>query len=110
MIQELKHKGKIVDNQSASLIGVIDETNTLEQNEVYVNIKNNEELILSGEVFVTKNPCLHPGDIKILKAKGKCPQLSHLICFTSFSNGIKSDVLKSSKKLPKNQQLHDEKD
>ena len=85
LIQELKHKGKIVDNQSASLIGVIDETNTLEQNEVYVNIKNNEELILSGEVFVTKNPCLHPGDIKILKAKGKCPQLSHLINVIVFS-------------------------
>ena len=88
LLRELKNKGKIVDNKSASLIGVFDETNSLEENEVYVRIMlpNNDEITLSDEVFITKNPCLHPGDIRILKANPNCPLLSHLVNVVVFSS------------------------
>ena len=94
-IRDLKSKGKIIDNQSASLMGVIDETGTLKHNEVFVRIikpfsrKEEQDLILEGEVYVTKNPCLHPGDIKILKAVNNevvYANLSHMINVIVFSS------------------------
>ena len=30
-----------------------------------------EEITISGYVMVTKNPCSHPGDIRLLKAVGE---------------------------------------
>ena len=69
----MKSKGKIKEKQRDSLIGVIDETRTLNHNEVFVRIikpdapKKERDFTLEGEVYVTKNPCLHSGDIKILK-------------------------------------------
>ena len=94
-IRDLKSKGKIIDKQSASLMGVIDETRTLRHNEVFVRIikpfsrKEEQDLILEGEVYVTKNPCLHPGDIKILKAVNNeiiYKNLSHMINVIVFSS------------------------
>ena len=94
-IRELKSKGKIIDKQSASLMGVIDETGTLKHNEVFVRIvkpfsrKEEQDFILEGEVYVTKNPCLHPGDIKILKAVNNekvRSNLNHMINVVVFSS------------------------
>ena len=94
-IRDLKSKGKIIDKQSASLMGVIDETRTLKHNEVFVRIikpfskKEEQDLILEGEVYVTKNPCLHPGDIKLLKAVNNevvYKNLSHMINVIVFSS------------------------
>ena len=110
-IKNLKSKGKILDNFSCNLIGVIDEYGVLEHNEVFIQInktyfnfnnykthnnnnnnkyffdyENNE--IIEGEVFVTKNPCLHPGDIRNLTAvnrKNVVNKLSHLINVIVFS-------------------------
>ena len=94
-IRDLKSKGKIIDKQSASLMGVIDETRTLKHNEVFVRIikpfsrKEEQDFTLQGEVYVTKNPCLHPGDIKILKAVNNeivYKNLSHMINVIVFSS------------------------
>ena len=94
-IRDLKSKGKIMDNQSASLMGVIDETKTLKHNEVFVRIvkpyakKEEQDFTLQGEVYVTKNPCLHPGDIKILKAVNNdkvFKNLSHMVNVIVFSS------------------------
>ena len=94
-IRDLKSKGKIIDKQSASLMGVIDETRTLKHNEVFVRIikpyapKKEQDFTLEGEVYVTKNPCLHPGDIKILKAVNNekvYRNLSHMINVIVFSS------------------------
>ena len=93
-IKDLKSKGKIIDRQSASLMGVIDETRTLKHNEVFVRIlkpfskKGDQDFVLEGEVYVTKNPCLHPGDIRILKAvksEKVMTNLSHMINVIVFS-------------------------
>ena len=94
-IRDLKSKGKILDKQSASLMGVIDETRTLKHNEVFVRIvkpysrKEEQDFTLEGEVYVTKNPCLHPGDIKILKAVNNdkvYKNLSHMVNVIVFSS------------------------
>lgn len=38
-----------------------------------------EPYFLTGDVIVTKNPCLHPGDIRKLHAVGAKEELAHLV-------------------------------
>ena len=94
---KLKTKGKIFDKESTSLIGVIDETGILKHNEVFIHIIKSSEynedneinLILNQEIFVTKNPCLYPGDIRILNAVNNekiYSNLYHMINVIVFSS------------------------
>ncbi|CDW76328.1 rna-dependent rna polymerase [Stylonychia lemnae] len=98
----LKKRARIRVNKSCVLIGVIDETGTLNEGEVFVKINkssfeidqaknvieqrfinqyekkgmktnaqfmyNHEDFQMSGPVMITKNPCSHPGDIRLLNA------------------------------------------
>ena len=87
-LKELKHKCKLQDNSSALLMGVIDESETLEADEIYITIStyNKETISITGEVIVTKNPCLHPGDVRIVNAVDNKPLLSHLVNVIVFSS------------------------
>lgn len=52
-------------------MGIVDEFAVLEEDEVFAYISINEGFSfkeVEGEVIVVKNPCLHPGDIRKLKA------------------------------------------
>ena len=66
------------------LMGTIDETDSLQEDEVFIKITNmstdgsKSKVTITGQVVVTKNPCLHPGDIRILKAV-QCSSLSHMV-------------------------------
>lgn len=40
---------------------------------------------IAGEILVTRNPCTHPGDLRLLKAVNK-PGLSHLVNVIVFSS------------------------
>ena len=40
---------------------------------------------LTGPVVVTRNPCLHPGDVRLLTAVS-APQLAHLVDCVVFPN------------------------
>ena len=96
----IKKKARIKIQASCVLIGVIDESGILEENEVHIRIEPRsfeidekiEDLVedekdkkkrdqmkdllqmkyepetVTGRVMVTKNPCSHPGDIRILNA------------------------------------------
>jgi RNA dependent RNA polymerase len=95
----IKKKARIKIKDSCVLIGVIDESGLLEENEIHLRIEPRsfeidsmvEEVIdnlegkkqtlvsevlqqtqdpitITGRVMVTKNPCSHPGDIRILNA------------------------------------------
>ena len=69
----MKYSGRLNDRKCVCLMGVIDETNTLEEDEVYVHLVNYSECsnvnkILEQNIIVYRSPSLHPGDIKILKA------------------------------------------
>jgi len=70
----LKEKTNILVKQSVRLTGVIDESGILEYGQIYLCISptNGEEndfcVIKADKVVITKNPCLHPGDIRVLQA------------------------------------------
>jgi len=66
------------------LMGVVDETDQLKSGQVFIqyskDIHNPEAgvSVLTGDVMVTKTPCLHPRDLRLFEAVD-CPQLHHLV-------------------------------
>ncbi|KAM4119796.1 hypothetical protein ACJW30_03G086600 [Castanea mollissima] len=93
---ELRLKSRIFIPNGRCMMGCLDETRTLEYGEVFVQIScssrqlsngfsdmfrtsnsNPNNLIFEGEVVIAKNPCLHPGDVRVLKAVD-VPDLHHL--------------------------------
>ena len=72
-IMELRQRQRVLVPESACLMGVLDETGVLEYGETYIHIKMEnskevEERDITGPVAVTKNPCFHPGDVRLLTA------------------------------------------
>lgn len=56
------------------LMGIADETNTLNEGEIYARIVEEDfELTLEGPVVVFRNPCVLPSDIRILHARTDVP-------------------------------------
>jgi RNA-dependent RNA polymerase len=107
--QAIKKKARILVPKSATLIGTVDSEGILEENEIFVQIRRdsfkcndasderaykraqvaqlmdgNRE-VLSGDVMVTRNPCLHPGDIRVLTAVDR-PEFKHLYNVVVFSS------------------------
>lgn len=72
-IGELKFRSRVFVEKGNVLIGTCDdELKKLKYGEVFVSVqgeKEQKQKIIEGKVIVTKNPCLHPGDIRILEAK-----------------------------------------
>eukprot|EP00828_Plagiopyla_frontata_P043393 TRINITY_DN6753_c0_g2_i1.p1 TRINITY_DN6753_c0_g2~~TRINITY_DN6753_c0_g2_i1.p1 ORF type:complete len:522 (+),score=59.67 TRINITY_DN6753_c0_g2_i1:290-1855(+) len=67
----LKSKSNILVKKAARLLGVLDEYGILNENEIFVTIcqDNTTEIeYISGKVCITKNPCIHPGDIRVVTA------------------------------------------
>jgi RNA-dependent RNA polymerase len=70
--------------RGATLLGVPDETRSLEYGEVYIRLSERAECggertaLVTGAVAVTKNPCLHPGDVLRLRAVPR-PALDHIV-------------------------------
>ena len=70
----LKKKSNILVKSAARVLGVLDEYGVLDEDEVCVRIqieyegKKEKATWIEGDVMVTRNPCLHPGDIRRLKA------------------------------------------
>lgn len=73
-LNQLRKKQKIFLKKSGCLMGVIDEIGVLDYGEVYLQVP---EGVIEGQVVVAKNPCLHPGDIRVLNAVARS-ELSHL--------------------------------
>ena len=85
----IKYIGKLNDHKCVCLMGVIDETNTLEEDEVYIHLVHSTEYsrinkVLKQKVTVYRSPSLYPGDIKILKAIDNY-LLSHMVNVIVFS-------------------------
>ena len=106
--QSIKKKARILMQESCTLIGVVDETGLLEPDEIFVQIRRdnfNDRVekdieseqegnvtsddaipeILTGELLVTRNPCLNPGDLRLLKGVDR-PELRHLYNVIVFSS------------------------
>lgn len=116
-LQRLKKKARIYVHESATLIGVVDEEGILEPDEVFIQIRRDSfrcpmnaddttinrvkkqqvmnkeahEQVLLGDLCVTRCPCLHPGDIRLLKGVNK-PELAHLYNVVVFSSKGKRPV------------------
>ncbi|KAM7487791.1 hypothetical protein LguiB_025275 [Lonicera macranthoides] len=106
---DLRTKTRIFVPRGRSMMGCLDETRTLEYGQVFVQFSSagrnpfrNKSLILSsiasgldqckivfGNVVVAKNPCLHPGDVRVLRAVD-VPALHHLVdCVVFPQKGIR---------------------
>ncbi|GBC00471.1 hypothetical protein RclHR1_03870011 [Rhizophagus clarus] len=92
-LKSLRYKARILMPDSFLLLGVIDETGILNEDEIYVQTSTivsehqtfgsahsetkRERKVWDGPAIIARNPCLHPGDIRNVKAV-KEPRLSHL--------------------------------
>lgn len=85
LLTDLKTRCRIYVPKGRVLIGCLDESGVLNYGEVFVRITmtkaeqeigdqtffrkvDEETCVVLGKVVVTKNPCLHPGDIRVLEA------------------------------------------
>ncbi|KAK7330462.1 hypothetical protein VNO77_24656 [Canavalia gladiata] len=85
-LSDLKSRCRIFVPKGRVLVGCLDETGLLNYGEVFVRITMTKAMekfgdeslrkvdgddsthIIVGKVVVTKNPCLHPGDVRVLDA------------------------------------------
>jgi RNA-dependent RNA polymerase len=67
MLLDLRERSRIEVPLGACLIGVMDESFSLEYGQVFINLSAGDGPLL-GPVVVAKNPCFHPGDVRVLHA------------------------------------------
>ena len=100
-LKGLKEKAKIVIEQGANLLGCLDETGVLKGQfnrkgpyartpqeklaalpEIFVQIcrpeKGGAPEVIDGVCILARNPSLHPGDIRVVRAVNR-PELKHLV-------------------------------
>ncbi|XP_062113342.1 probable RNA-dependent RNA polymerase 1 [Humulus lupulus] len=92
---EIRTKTRIHIPNGRALMGCLDETGTLEYGQVFVQCSTRQlfdnsslvyfnchsgqsTFIVDKKVVVAKNPCLHPGDIRVLQAVD-VPALHHMV-------------------------------
>ncbi|KAM3243573.1 hypothetical protein ACQJBY_055491 [Aegilops geniculata] len=79
---ELKTRSRIFVPKGRAMMGCLDETRTLKYGQVFIQASNSADdrgkSIVTGKVVVAKNPCIHPGDIRILQAV-QSPLLGHMV-------------------------------
>ncbi|BBN10782.1 RNA-dependent RNA polymerase [Marchantia polymorpha subsp. ruderalis] len=85
---DIRTRARIFVPEGRMLIGCLDETGILEYGQAFVKISSNAEEIKSKtvstvrviqeEIIVLKNPCLHPGDVRVLQCVN-VPQLQHMV-------------------------------
>ena len=67
LFNDIKKKARIYVEQSAYVIGIMDEYDVLEYGEAFLQIKRDDtRIILDKKCAIAKCPCLHPGDIRVL--------------------------------------------
>ncbi|CAB5366262.1 unnamed protein product [Rhizophagus irregularis] len=76
--------------------GVLDETNTLKEDEVYCCVRNDpnnpsRKKLITGTCIVYRNPCFHPGDVRIVKAV-ECDALKDLVDVLVFPQVGERDI------------------
>ncbi|ORY06210.1 putative RNA-dependent RNA polymerase 1 [Basidiobolus meristosporus CBS 931.73] len=87
-LRDIKERARVPVEQGANLIGVIDDTNTLKENQIFVRYTDpqNPSTVRSyiGPALVARNPYLHPGDMHMVEAVD-CPKLHGLVNCVAFS-------------------------
>ncbi|MCJ1227023.1 hypothetical protein MMC12_003678 [Toensbergia leucococca] len=68
-LRELKYRSRILVEKGVTLYGIMDETNYLEEGQIYCCFDGEEGIsILQGRVVITRCPALHPGDVQLVDA------------------------------------------
>jgi hypothetical protein len=74
-LRSLKYRARIPITQGYLLYGIMDETNTLREGEVYVATKDyntsgqlKRRILVGSRVVITRAPALHPGDVQLVTA------------------------------------------
>ncbi|GAB4845634.1 RNA-dependent RNA polymerase 2 [Ancistrocladus abbreviatus] len=84
-LSDIKNRCRVYVPKGRVLLGCLDETGILEYGQVFVRLTltkseledgdlsifrevDDKTSIIVGKVVVTKNPCLHPGDVRVLDA------------------------------------------
>lgn len=85
---ELRTKSRIFIPEGRSMMGCLDETRSLEYGMVFLQVSRSSDCVpygserdtrvIEGRVVVAKNPCLHPGDVRVLWAVD-VPALHHMV-------------------------------
>ncbi|KAL5553269.1 hypothetical protein UlMin_040670 [Ulmus minor] len=93
---ELRTKTRIFIPNGRLMMGCLDETRTLEYGEVFVRYSgtknrqffedssslngtmSDQPFLVQGQVVVAKTPCLHPGDVRVLRVVD-VPALYHMV-------------------------------
>ena len=93
VIRELLDRTRVYvsSDKARNMFGIVDEYAVLEEGEVFIQYTRlpehtlertertaDERIILEGDVVVTKNPCHHPGDLRVFKAVNR-KELRHLV-------------------------------
>ena len=74
LYNDIKNKARIYIDESAYVMGIMDEFNILEYGQAFLHIKRKDkDIILNQKCSIAKCPCLHPGDIRILDFKKYIP-------------------------------------
>ncbi|KAJ3122031.1 RNA-dependent RNA polymerase [Nowakowskiella sp. JEL0407] len=98
-LNEMKERARFPVPDTFLLLGVVDETGTLEENEIFVQVSSicrtksgqiimsadrngnqvysRETKVMTGRCAVARSPALHPGDIQIVRAV-RCEKLMHI--------------------------------
>ena len=70
LYNDVKNKARIYIEDSAYVIGIMDEYGLLEYGQAFLRIRRkNLDLTLNKKCTIAKCPCLHPGDIRVLDFK-----------------------------------------
>uniref|UniRef100_A0A2L2Y470 RNA-dependent RNA polymerase n=1 Tax=Parasteatoda tepidariorum TaxID=114398 RepID=A0A2L2Y470_PARTP len=100
-VENIKKRANIIIDPSLgrNMLGVLDETGLLQEGEVFVKYTKDiskgetthDTVILRGEVLVTKNPCVLPGDVRKFTAVDRAEvtrRLGHIVdCIVFPQNG-----------------------
>ena len=78
-LQQLVTRAHIRVPKGRYMFGVVDEYALLEPGQIFVQITDDDgsKTVLEGPIAITKNPCHHPGDLRVLQAVDH-PRLHHL--------------------------------
>ena len=70
LYNDVKNKARIYIEDSAYVIGIMDEYGILEYGQAFLRIRRkNLDLTLNKKCTIAKCPCLHPGDVRVLDFK-----------------------------------------
>ncbi|KAI9028179.1 RNA dependent RNA polymerase-domain-containing protein [Phycomyces nitens] len=88
ILKNLKKDAKIIVPEGGFLMGVLDETNTLRENEVFIQIANplsdNVRQVIKGDTLIYRDPCFHVNQMRVVTAVDS-PQLHHIYNVIVFS-------------------------